>query len=109
MESKTGSILCLIGGILWLVVSIMLIIGSLIIVILTALNNVIEGLIFGVIFLVIGIIFVIYGTLGIKASQWMKNKEEVKKGGIVALIVGILGVNALLIIGGILGLVDADK
>jgi|GEM_PF-3434643 len=108
MESKTGSILSLIGGILWLVFSIIFIIGCLVAVILTLVKDY-EWLVFGIIFLVIGIFFIVYGTLAIKASQWMKDDREIKKGGIVALIIGILGLNALVIVAGILGLVDSGK
>ncbi|OGJ17361.1 hypothetical protein A3K73_06055 [Candidatus Pacearchaeota archaeon RBG_13_36_9] len=108
MESKTGSVLSLIGGILWLVISIALIVAALVAVIMSA-DSESNGIILGVILLVIGVLFVIYGALGVKAGKWMKEKSTVKKGGLTALIVGILGLNILTIIGGILGLADSKK
>jgi len=109
MESKIGSTLTLIGGILWLVISIALIVAALVTVIISANSESTNGLIIGVVLLVAGVLFVFYGALGVKAGKWMKEKRTVKKRGLTALIVGILGLNVLAIIGGILGLVDAGK
>ncbi len=109
MESKTGSLLALIGGILWLFISIVLIVLALVIVILSSGSEPTGGLVLGVVLLGVGVLFVIYGALGVRAGKWMKEKNTVKKGGITALIVGILGLNILTIIGGILGLTDAGK
>ena len=109
MESKTGSVLSLIGGILWLVLSIILIVTALIVVIVSSTSESMSGLVFGIVFMAIGIVCIVYGVLAVKAAQWMKEQKTSKRGGIVALIIGILGMNILVIIGGILGLIDSDK
>lgn len=101
MESKAGSILSLIGGILQLV-------GAVLFFIVSVLDKFyIFPPIGFYIFLVI--VYLIIGILSISAYKWMKNPETTKKGGITALVCGIIGFNIITLIGGILGLVDSGK
>jgi len=106
MESKVGSILSLIGGILQLVSALIFLILA-----LTAIMAGIAGLgtIIGVVYLILAVVYIVMGILAIKASKWMKAAETTKKGGITALVCGIVGFNIVTLIGGILGLVDAGK
>jgi uncharacterized membrane protein len=109
MESEIGSSLTVVGGVLWLIFALLFIFSALGFVIYAALNDSVELITYGVIFLISGIVLVIFGTFGIKAGKWMKDVEKVKKGGIASLVLGILGLNILAIIGGIIGLVDSKK
>jgi cytochrome c biogenesis protein CcdA len=109
MESKAGSILALIGGILqFLSAAILLIIG---IMAAVSAGNQLGGVgvAFGAVYIVLGVVWIVIGILAIKAYSWMKVPETTKKGGITALICGIIGGNILTLIGGILGIVDAGK
>ena len=109
MESKTGSILLMISGILTLLVSLGLIIFSILV-----FAGVAEGegntTLGGAFLLVIGVVVLIFALLKFWASGLMKDPVTTSKGGIVALIIGILnGGDLISIIGGILGIVQGGK
>ena len=110
MESKIGSILLLISAILTFIVAGILLIIGVAIPFLPA-ENMQGNPIFGmIIFLVIAILFFIVAFLKLWASRLMKVPETTSKGGIVAIVVGILnGGDLLAIIGGIIGIVQAGK
>jgi hypothetical protein len=111
MESKVGSILSLIGGILSLISAVViLLIGIFSIIGGAAAQSATPAIGFGAFFLVLGIVQALIGVFAIKASQWMKLPETTHKGGITALICGIVGgLNVLLIMAGIFGLIDSGK
>lgn len=53
--------------------------------------------------------FLILGVWIIASSYWMKEPENLKKGSIVCLILGILSINPVVIIGAIIGLNEYKK
>jgi len=103
MKSTAGFVLALIGGILG-------IIGALIVLLMGAGLAALIPL-FGTMGIAYGVWVLIMSILAI-ISGLMMNKDDnakVKKGGIMALVVGILGFNILTLIGGIIGMVQANK
>lgn len=109
MESKTGSILLMISGILTLLVALGVIVLSILVFagVVEGEGNVALG---GAFLLVIGIVILIFSLLKFWASGLMKDPVTTSKGGVVALIVGILnGGDLLSIIGGVLGIVQGGK
>lgn len=54
-------------------------------------------------------VFVVFGILDLVSAILLKKERTMKKGGIMALIVGILGVNIFVIIAGALGLAFSPK
>ena len=108
MKSTAGFVLALIGGILGILGAIWMIIIGVGSSIIPLPMIAIWGTAF---FIGWGIWALIMSILAIIAGIWM-NKDDnakVKKGGIMALIVGILGMNILTLIGGIIGIVQANK
>jgi len=110
MESKTGSVLSLVGGILQFIVAG----GALILGLVIFIGALIEGniwvaLISGGLAFTWGVISVIVAIFSVKAAKLMRNSSTTTKGGIMALIAGIIGGNLITIIGGILGIVDGNK
>jgi hypothetical protein len=107
-ESKAGSILLLISGILTILVAI----GSLVfsILFISISPDVSADFITIGLFLIGFVFFLASGILKFWASKLMKKPETTYKGGIVALIVGILnGGDLLSIIGGVLGIIQGEK
>jgi len=104
MKSIAGFVLALIGGIGSILGSILMLSSGALV------ASVIPGAL-GALGYVPSIIAIITGGLAIWASILMKKDDntKVKKGGIIALIVGIIGFNLLTLIGGILGMVQANK
>ena len=100
MKSIAGFVLALIGGI-----------GSILAGISTLFSSAILASIFGGVAYIPSILFIITGALAIWACILMKKDDnlKVKKGGIMALVVGIIGLNLLTLIGGIMGMVQANK
>ena len=113
MESKVGSILALISAILGFIGAVVLLIIGLLAVFVgskastTAGTAVGTGI--GIFYIVFAIVAGIIAFLTLKASKWMKDSQTTKKGGITALICGIIGLNILTLIAGIFGLVDSGK
>lgn len=114
MKSTVGFVLALIGGILGLIGGIMYLVWATIAgALLSSVGAVgvpMAGL--GAGFLIgIGIWLIIMNILALVGAMKMKkdNASAVKSGGILALVVGILGMNILVIIGGIFGIVQAGK
>ncbi len=110
-KSEAGFILALIGGILGIISGIILAAGGGFMVTMyeamgiSAITGAVTAL-----WIVLGILYIIFSVLMIFGGLWMRDKRTCKKGGLFALIFGILGgVNILAIIGGILGLVAAGK
>ena len=109
MESKVGSVLLMISAIITLLISIGIVVLSILV-----FSGVIGGersvALRGTLLLVIGVILLIFALLKFWASGLMKNPATTSKGGIVALIVGIInGGDLLSVIGGILGIVQGGK
>lgn len=118
MESKVGSILALIsailgfiGAVILLIIGVLAIVGGGVLGSKTgAAGATAVGVGIGIFYIVLAIIVAILAFLNLKASKWMKDPTTTKKGGITALICGIIGgFNILSIIAGIFGLVDAGK
>ncbi len=116
MESKVGFILALIGGILNLLGGIFWIMVVLagksffgMDVLKTALESSGSSWFLGV-WIVVAVSYIISGIVSIIAAVMINNPRQVKTGGILALIFGIIGgTNILTIIGGVLGLIAAGK
>jgi phosphotransferase system glucose/maltose/N-acetylglucosamine-specific IIC component len=109
MKSKAGSILLMISGILTLLFSLLLIVFSILI-----FTGVVKGEgsvgLGGALVLVIAVVLLVLSLLKFWASGLMKDEMTTVKGGIIALIVGILtGGDLLAIIGGILGIVQGKE
>ena len=104
-----GVVLLMISGILTLLVALGLIVFS--VLVFTGIAKGEGNMVFGgTVLLIIGIIVLIVAFLKFWASKLMKNPITTSKGGVIALIVGIIGGGDLLaIIGGILGLVQGGK
>lgn len=120
MKSKAGFVLALIGGILTILFSILLIIFAIIYFFGTSLIGDIAETTGGTstvsntpMYLLIAGFFwlLIIGILAIVAGAKMNKDDDlsVKKGGIMALILGILSFNILTILGGILGIIAASN
>jgi len=108
MESKAGSILTLIGAIItFLAAGFFLIVG------VTALFSSAEDraaeVIIGIVFIVIAIGLLIIALIKLRAAKYMKLPETTKKGGIMAIITGILAPELVSLIGGILGVFAAGN
>jgi hypothetical protein len=103
MKSTVGFILALIGGILGILSAVVVLFMG------AGLATLIP--LFGTMGIAYGVWMLVMSVLAIFAGLWMNKPDnaKVKKGGIMALIVGILGFNLLTIIGGIVGLVQANK
>jgi len=113
MESKVGSILLLISGILTILISL---IPLIFIVLLIVSPGSVSSpgdqspMVGAFILLAIFIVLLIFGILKLWAFKLMKSSETTSKGGVVALIVGILnGGDLISIVGGILGIVQGGK
>ena len=113
MKSEVGSILTLIGGILTLVISVVVILAGIIVFSLSPLGDKIGGkmplYVLGWIFVAVFILFVVAGILKIYASRLMKDKKTTLKGGILALILGIVVSDLFSLIGGVVGIVQGNK
>ncbi len=100
--SKAGYILALISGILGILGGLsMLLMGS-------SAGDLLGGMGASVV-IGLGIFVLIISGLLILAGKWMKNPEKCFKGGLLALILGVLSGNLLAVIAGILGMVQAKK
>jgi Na+-driven multidrug efflux pump len=120
MKSKAGFILALIGGIFTILGSLSLIVFAILYFVGTSFvadlvestggssnvsNTPIYLMIVGFFWmLVVGILSIIAG-----ARMNKDNDQEVKKGGVTALILGILSINILTLLGGILGIMASGK
>ena len=114
MESKAGSILTLIGGILTLIGAAIVLIVTIVILSLSPLSDKISDgeitlLTLAIILSCIFIVLLIGGILKIHASNLMKNKKTTMKGGVIAIITGIIISDILSLIGGIIAVVQASE
>lgn len=113
MESKVGSILALISAILGFIGTVILLIIGILAIVggqLIGSGGKAAGAVVGILYIVFAIVVGIIAFITLKSSKWMKDPATTKKGGITALICGIIGgLNILSIIAGIFGLVDAGK
>ncbi len=114
MESRAGSILTLIGGILTLIGAAIVLIITIVILSLSSLSDKIGdaemtlstlAIILSGVFLVL----LIGGILKIHASNLMKNKKTTLKGGIIAIVTGVIISDILSLIGGIIAVVQASE
>ncbi len=105
-ESKVGFILALIGGILGILLGIMMAAGSALVTKIPTVK-VTES---PTVLIVWGIMYIVFSVLMLIGGLWMRDAKTCKKGGLFALIFGVLGgLNILGIIGGILGIVAGAK
>lgn len=104
MASKAGYIITLIGGILQLISGIVFLAGGSILSFIPDLPNIfsLTGWIPGVWFLIAGIL-----TIWASMKMNMISSREVRNGGIIALITGILAPNIVVVIGAIIALVQS--
>ena len=109
MESKAGSILLLISGIITSLV-VLLVFGLAIAIPFLPNEEGTNPLFASLILGVIGVVLLVLAILKFWASKLMKDPLTTSKGGIVALVVGVInGGDLLAIIGGILGIVQGGK
>ncbi len=106
--SKAGSILLLIAAIISFFLAVIIAFVGLVILFLGLSNQTgIPNWVVGLIVLVVAIIISVIGFLKLWASNLMKNPSTTRKGGIIALVLGVLtGPDLLALIGGILGIVE---
>jgi uncharacterized membrane protein len=108
VQSKAGSILLLISSIITFLVAIVFLIFA----VLAIFSDSVEGspwVGFAILFVISILVFVI-GGLKLWASKLMKVPATTKKGGIIALVVGILtGGDLLAIIGGVFGIIQGGQ
>ena len=119
MKSKTGSLLTLIAAIIDLAVAGIVFLLAFIIPLLISLGITPEKDIpFAPIFLslilaLVAILVFLLGILLLTASRKMKSQKTVRNGAIWAIILGALTIGQvsgiLALIGGIIGIIDADK
>ncbi len=113
MVSKAGSILTLIGGILTLVFAIVILFVGLVVLGLDSVSDKIgRGVPLDFLTLILFSVFVfllIGGILKIYASRLMLNKKTALKGGIIAIIFGVIISDILSLIGGIIAIVQGNK
>lgn len=102
--STAGFILALIAGILWILVGLTVIARFITFIWASGFlgkspsSSVYLALILGVYLIIIGIFIITSGV-------WMRKDVSLKKGALTSLILGILSLNLLAIIGGIVGLI----
>ena len=111
-KSIPGYWLALIGGILGIIGGIGLLFGGGILATFYSAMGIpfFSKAIAAIASVVLGIIHIVFSALVLMGGIWMKKPETCKKGGLFALIFGVLGgFNILAVIGGILGLVAAGK
>lgn len=101
MVSKTGFILALIGGILQILSGLAVFVGG------NFLSNIITGVIRNVYTITAGAVYIAVGIVSLVAAEWMNSKDKVRKGAILATVMGIIGINILTLIGGIVGIVES--
>ncbi len=113
MESKVGSVLTLIGGILTLIGSVMFLIVVILIFnfnfLADKVSYKVSPVLLWAIFFIIFIYIFIIGILKVYASNLMKNSETSLRGGIIAVILGILVSDIFSLIGGIFGIVQSSE
>lgn len=109
-NSIPGYWLGLIGGIFGIIGGIMMLFGGgIAATIYSSMGIPFEGWMAGGV-IGLGIVHIVFSVLILMGGIWMKKAETCKKGGLFALIFGVLaGFNILAIVGGILGLVAAGK
>lgn len=118
MESKIGSLLTKITGIIYFVLAgLVLFFGFLSILGISVyqgtpffLSRTVNIL---VIFLFFSLLFFVLGYLSMVSSKKMRNSKKVNSGAILAIVLGVIGlgfvIGILSLVGGIFGLIDADK
>ena len=112
MESKAGSILLLISGILTLIAALLILIIGFVFAFFSSNTEGARGdsTIAAVFLLILFVVMVALGILKLYAYSMMKDPKKTVKGGIIALVTGILSFGDLLaIIGGILGIVQGSE
>ena len=113
MKSEVGSIFTLIGGILTLIGAVVLVFIGIIILSLSSLGDKIGGelptYVVGWVLIAVFVLLVVAGILKLYASKLMKDKKTTLKGGILALILGIVVSDLFSLIGGIVGIVQGSR
>ncbi len=106
-SSKVGSVLLLISGSITLIIAAVLLIMAIAVPFLDGTEG--DPVVGVVLFSIFFIFALVSGLIKLWASRLMKNPQTTNKGGIVALIIGILNSDGLSIIGGILGIAQGGK
>ena|SRR3989344_5380121 len=119
MESKTGSLLTFIAAIINFIISGLVFLVSLVFLAVVFvikdynLGISIPPFLLFIIILLVAVILFIIASLSLVASRKMKHKKTVRKGAIWAIILGAITIGQisgiLSLIGGIIGIIDADK
>jgi hypothetical protein len=107
--STAGFILSLIGGIFNILGGIGLIFSTIIIFWAAGFLGEPMGNSAIIILFSFALYFLIFGVWIIAAGFWMRKDTSLKKGAITSLILGILSLNVLAIIGGLIGLLSKDN
>lgn len=118
MKSETGSILTKIAGIINLVLAAIIFVFGLVAMVGFSIYNGTPFLLSKtvnllMIFIILSIVLFALGMLMLKSSKKMQNTKTVRNGAIWAIILGVLNLSfltgVLSLVGGIIGLIDADK
>ncbi len=116
-SSTVGSVLTLIGGILTLILAAVLFFASIILMFVPSIRiNSPEGeillqapFLFAIIAFAVFAFVLIVGLAKLYSAKLMKVPKSTLKGGVIALVAGIISSDLLSIIGGILGIVQGSK
>lgn len=112
MKSKNGALLTKIAAIINLVIAALVFIGGLISILgITFYQGIPFNLM--ILFFIIALTTFVFGMLMLNSSKKMQNPRTVKKGAILAIILGAITVQFLTgiisLIGGIIALIDSEK
>jgi len=109
LESKNGFVLCLFGSVLNLLVGSSIILWVIIkFWRITSANGDLNKVLL-ISLLGVALYLLVLGIWILALSYWMKDYQRLKKGSIACLVLGLLSVNPLAIIGGLIGLRDYKK
>ncbi len=118
MKSKIGSLLTKITGIIYFVLAGLVLFSCFLSILGISLYQDTSFFLLGavnilVIFLFFSLLFFVLGHLSMVSSKKMRNSKKVHSGAILAIVLGVIGlgflVGILSLVGGIFGLIDADK
>jgi hypothetical protein len=109
MKSEISPALIMAGGVMWLIVATILIFGSIAAIIIGVYKDPGFWNFLAVLFLAIGILFLFFGILAMSFSKLMSSPYGAKKLSVLSLVLGVLGLNILVLIGGIIGILESKK
>lgn len=116
MKSDTGSLLTKIAAIINFVAAVIVAVIGIVIATLGSMflkETRIAPLLLGLILIIVAIVVLILGLLELRAADKMKNPKTARNGAIWAIVLGAITIGnisgILALIGGIIGIIDADK